>query len=224
MKKILIFALALMSGLAYSQTKKKVYKKPIKKTTKTVKKTAPKPKPTTAVVEPKEEIVKEVEETPIIVEEPKVEEPKEEKPITKVYIDKLSKKRGWLRYRNSVLVRGIEVAIKGSYVNKDKIYLMFDVHNRTNIEYDIESVSFVTASVGKKGKYIAQEEKIFIPIDSNQPETIGKKANYKLIYVFDKFTISDDVDLIFTMDENNGDRSINLPIKSKVITNSEYIK
>lgn len=220
MRKILISVFVLMGFLGYSQQKKKNYKKPIKKTAKPIKKVAEPKEATYEVVEEKKE------ETQVVpkVEENIKEEVKNEESISQKYIQKLSHKNGWIRNRNSVYVRGIEAFVKGTYVHKDKIFIMIDVWNRTNIDYDIESVSFITSPIKSKEKHIMQEEKIFIPTDNNQPEKLAKKTKHKLIYAFDKFTISDNINLMFLMDEENGDRSISLPVKASYITNSEYIK
>lgn len=223
MKRILICAFILSSLLGYSQQKKKSYRKPVRKSVKaSVKKVTP-PKSTTIIEAEKKEEPPIVEEAPkeIVKEEVKAVV---EEPTTQTYIQKIAKKKGWINNRNSVYVRGIEAFIKGSYVHKDKIFIMIDVFNRTNIDYDIESISFVTSPISKKEKHIVQEEKVFIPVDSNQPERIDKKIVYRLIFAFEKFTISDNINLMFLMDEANGDRSINLPIKASYITNSEYIK
>lgn len=219
MKKILICGFVLVGVLGYSQQKKKTYKKKsVKKITKIVKKTA-EPTVTTSykdVEEEKKEIIP-------VVSESKKEEIQKEENFTQKIIQKLSQRNGWIKNRNFISVRGVEAFIKGIYVHKDKIFIMVDVYNRTNIDYDIESVSFITSPVNNKTKHIMQEEKIYIPVDDNQPEKFIKKSKHKLIYAFDKFTISDNTNLMILIDEQNGDRSISLPIKASYFTNSEYI-
>ena len=107
------------------------------------------------------------------------------------------KKSGWIKNRNSFYVRGIEGFVKGVYSGSGKLYVLIELANRTNISYDIESAVFITAPTKKANKEIEQEEKVFQPIWSNQPEALQKKETKKLVYAFDKFTIADNKKLLF---------------------------
>ena len=180
MKRTLI-ALFLITGvLGFSQTtKKKVYKKPLKKVYK--KKTTAAPKKV-ATVEPILEVPK--EEAPRKIEIVKEVAPIE--PEVKDYeitAQKVLKKSGWIKNRNSFYVRGIEGFVKGVYSGSGKLYVLIELANRTNISYDIESAVYITAPTKKANKEIEQEEKLFQPIWSNQPEALQKKETKKLVYV-----------------------------------------
>lgn len=96
--------------------------------------------------------------------------------------------------------------------------------NRTNINYDVESISFITSPVQVKDRQIEAEEKIFSPIYAIQTESIAKKSREKLLFVFDKFTISDNKNLLFIMSEIDGERTLSLDIKPKYIVGAEYVK
>ena len=221
MKRTLI-ALFLITGvLGFSQTtKKKVYKKPVKKVYK--KKTTAAPKKV-ATVEPILEVPK--EEAPRKIEIVKEVAPIE--PEVKDYeitAQKVLKKSGWIKNRNSFYVRGIEGFVKGVYSGSGKVYVLIELANRTNISYDIESAVFITAPTKKADKEIEQEEKLFQPIWSNQPEALQKKETKKLVYAFDKFTIADNKKLLFVMNEVDGERTLTLEIKPDYIINAEFIK
>ena len=221
MKRTLI-ALFLITGvLGFSQTtKKKVYKKPVKKVYK--KKTTAAPKKV-ATVEPILEVPK--EEAPRKIEIVKEVAPIE--PEVKDYeitAQKVLKKSGWIKNRNSFYVRGIEGFVKGVYSGSGKVYVLIELANRTNISYDIESAVFITAPTKKADKEIEQEEKVFQPIWTNQPETLQKKETKKLVYAFDKFTIADNKKLLFVMNEVDGERTLTLEIKPDYIINAEFIK
>ena len=221
MKRTLI-ALFLITGvLGFSQTtKKKVYKKPVKKVYK--KKTTAAPKKV-ATVEPILEVPK--EEAPRKIEIVKEVAPIE--PEVKDYeitAQKVLKKSGWIKNRNSFYVRGIEGFVKGVYSGSGKLYVLIELANRTNISYDIESAVFITAPTKKANKEIEQEEKVFQPIWSNQPEALQKKETKKLVYAFDKFTIADNKKLLFIMNEIDGERTLTLDIKPDYIINAEFIK
>lgn len=223
MKKIAISIFIVGSVLCYSQTtKKKSYKKPVKKTY-VKKKATPKPVATAVVEAPKQEEVKaEVITEPAVVEEPTVTVVAEKSDYEKT-AEKLLKQKGWINNRNSYLVRGVEGFVKGVYSGNGKIFVMLEVSNRSNINYDIQNISFITSPIKKKGVDFDTEEKIFLPIWSNQPEFIGKKAKQKLVFVFDKFTIGENKTLNAVIDENEGERNLKLEIKPAYILEAEYI-
>jgi predicted transcriptional regulator len=221
MKRTLIVLFLITGVLGFSQTtKKKVYKKPVKKVYK--KKTTAAPKKV-ATVEPILEVPK--EEAPRKIEIVKEVAPIE--PEVKDYeitAQKVLKKSGWIKNRNSFYVRGIEGFVKGVYSGSGKVYVLIELANRTNISYDIESAVFITAPTKKADKEIEQEEKLFQPIWSNQPEALQKKETKKLVYAFDKFTIADNKKLLFVMNEVDGERTLTLEIKPDYIINAEFIK
>ncbi|WP_084466276.1 DUF4138 domain-containing protein [Kaistella palustris] len=212
MRKHLIIIFSVLSVLAYSQqSKRKVAKKPAKKT---LNKTA---------VSNSGKAMKFVEAKPEMGEETEMqyaEAPAEHEAIAQ----RLLKKSGWIRNRNSSVVRGIEGYIKGVYVGSGKVYVLIEVLNRTNINYDVESVSFITSPIQVTNRQIEAEEKVFTPVYSIQPENIAKKSSQKLIYVFDKFTIADNKNLLFIMTEVDGERTLSLDIKPKYIVGAEYVK
>lgn len=213
MKKSLVVFM-LMGFIGFSQaTKKKVYKKKIAKKT-YVKKAIPQ-KSTTANgsnVEAAEAV--EINTIPIDT----VETVKEiMTPDYEIMAGKVAKMKGYINNRNSAEVRGVEGFVKGVYSGNGKIYILLEIDNRSNINYDIESSIFITTPIEKKGRILDTEEKNFFPIYTNQPETINKKSKQKLVYVFDKFTISENKTLNFVLSEIEGEREIKLEIKPKYI-------
>ncbi|WP_332453771.1 DUF4138 domain-containing protein [Chryseobacterium aquaticum] len=223
MRKIAISIFIVGSVLCYSQTtKKKSYKKPVKKTY-VKKKATSKPVATAVIDAPKQEEVKaEVITEPAVVEEPTVAVVAKKSDYEKT-AEKLLKQKGWINNRNSYLVRGVEGFVKGVYSGNGKIFVMLEVLNRSNINYDIQNISFITSPIKKKGIDFDTEEKIFLPIWSNQPEFIGKKAKQKLVFVFDKFTIGENKTLNAVINENEGERNLKLEIKPAYVLEAEYI-
>ena len=206
MKKNLLLAFLLFGFLGFAQqTKKKTYKKPVKKLEEV--------KP---IAEEKKEVVAEVVQQPLAQEVVK-----EDYEIT---AERVLKKGGWIKNRNSALVRGIEGFVKGVYVGNGKLYVLLEIANRTNINYDVESVSFITSPILTGRRHLETEEKIFVPIWSNQPENFSKKSSTKLVYVFKEFNISDNKTMLFIMNEIDGERTLTLEIKPKYIINADAIR
>lgn len=216
MKKIIVAILLSFSVLGFAQkTKKKTYKKkPVKKTY--VKKAA-------APKVQKEEVKEEqIISTEVIA--PVEVIPIEQTPDYEIIANKILQKNGSIKNRNSAYVRGIEGFVKGIYVQSGKLYVLLEIANRTNINYDVESASFITSPIQKKNRQIEIEEKVYTPVYSNQPEAFTKKSTKKVVYVFDKFNISDNKTLLFIMSEIDGERTLTLEIKPKFIIEADYIK
>lgn len=226
MKKTLITALLIGAFLPITaQTaKKKVYKKkPIKKTV--VKKVAPKPKAeTTAVVSVQEEVApKPIKVVEIVPSEEEIAENQLAERLEKIG-QMISKKGGYIKNRNSVYYKGIIAMFKGVYTNENKIYILLDVKNTSNLDYDIESVFFNTSPVGKKKENLELEERNFLPIWDNKISVIKKKSSQKLVYAFDKFTLNDEKVMNVTLRENDGEREINIVVTPNQISEAEYIR
>ena len=202
-------------GYAQKSTQK-VYKKPVKKSVKkTVSATSKKVEAAVVVDAPVEKSIETAEKNQ---QEAQNREPYE------IIAQKIIKKNGWIKNRNSAFVRGVEGFVKGVYVGGGKVYVLIEVANRTYINYDIESISFITSPVQVNDRQIEAEEKIFSPIYAIQTESIAKKSREKLLFVFDKFTISDNKNLLFIMSEIDGERTLSLDIKPKYIVGAEYVK
>lgn len=229
MRKIALSVFLMASVLCFAQQKKKNnHKKTVKKSSVSKKRSADPATSTIVAVEPKDE--KEVlpaETLPIVEEKPVVEDT----PIYEKTAQKILKKKGWINNRNSALVRGIEGFVKGVYSSNGKIFVMLEIANRSNINYDLQSISFITSPIKEKKpkngyqpeQDIDTQEKIFLPIWSNQPETIAKKSFQKIVFVFDKFTINENKRLNVVLNENEGERNITLEIKPSYILGAEYI-
>lgn len=217
MKKCLIIGFALFGFLGFSQTKKKTYKKPIKKTY-IKKKTAVKPVVNNSEVVPFEEISNARE-----VAVPSMDTISERNDY-EITAERVLKKKGSINNRNSASVRGIEGFVKDVYVGNGKVYVLLEIKNKTNFNYDVESISFITTPIQKGNRQVEVDEKIFTPIWSNQPEQFEKKSTKKLVYVFDKFNISDNKTLLFIMNEIDGERTLILEIKPQYIINANIIR
>ena len=133
--------------------------------------------------------------------------------------------KGYIHSRNIVENKGISIALKGIYSYDSKIYILFHLGNTTNIEYEIENYAFLTNSKIKKGKKVQAEESAFNPIYlTDDMKKILPQTQKKLVVVFDKFTINDDKDFVFLLNEKNGERSLDYSIKADMISKAKVAK
>ena len=143
------FILAMLLGLSlplFAQKKKPTTKKKVVAKPKVVKK-APAPKEET------------IDFTEVQNENPPAPIEDEVAKIGK----EVEKKAGYIRNRNSVYSKGILAFIKGVYVSKKHIYFLFEVKNKSNIDYDIEGTFFNTNSIKRRNENLELDEKLFIP-------------------------------------------------------------
>lgn len=138
-------------------------------------------------------------------------------------VEKILNKKGWINNRNSYYTRGMLGFIKGVYSGDKKLFVLAEFKNTTNINYDIESISFLSNPIKNKVKQIEADEKIYMPIYQSEGEIVDKKSTKRIVFVFEKFTISDNKNIILIMNEVDGERTISLKIKPQYISNAEFI-
>lgn len=140
-------------------------------------------------------------------------------------VNRLEKRNGWITNRNSYVNRGIWGYIKGVYSGQNKIYIMLEIKNTTNIPYDLESITFVTKTNRKhNGGEVVANDSAFTPIWQTDISRLGRKTSRKLIFVFDKFTIPESKDLVASIYETEGERTVDVNIKADYIINAKYIQ
>lgn len=131
---------------------------------------------------------------------------------------------GYINNRNVASYRDIYVTIKGIYIDKGKLFFLFNLANKSNINYKIERFQFFTMPVKKSKKRIENEEKEFIPLlyYKNLNE-IKAKTEEVVVIVFDQFTLNDQKKIQITMTENGGERTVRLDIDSKKIVQAKQL-
>ena len=84
----------------------------------------------------------------------KVDNKKQELTTPKSIDEKVLDKSGYLSNRNVAEYRKVELSINGVYINNGKLYFLMQVRNRSNIRYNVNKLSFATASIKKAKKQI----------------------------------------------------------------------
>lgn len=117
--------------------------------------------------------------------------------------------------RNKVLTQCELVGYDGKY-----IYMRFRIENASVIDYHFSFVKFFVENkktIKKKG---VQEEET-IPVASLvSSKTINQAQAESMVYVFEKFTITDSKEFRVEFWESNGDRKTELFLKSNDILNA----
>jgi conjugative transposon TraN protein len=115
---------------------------------------------------------------------------------------------------------GISLSLYGIYVDGKTMFYRLRILNRTNIDYDIESLRFYIIDK-QKAKRTASQELDIVPIHtSGRVETITAQSETDLVYTLEKFTIPDAKRLVIELFEHNGGRHQKLSIKNNTIVNA----
>lgn len=150
---------------------------------------------------------------------------KQELTTPKSIDEKVLDKSGYLSNRNVAEYRKVELSINGVYINNGKLYFLMQVRNRSNIRYNVNKLSFATASIKKAKKQIDAEEQEFEPLYFYPEFTeIKPKGKVKFVAVFNKFTLNSDKEMEITLTEQDGERVVRLLIDTETISNAENIK
>jgi len=107
------------------------------------------------------------------------------------------------------------------YVHEDFMFFIFDLKNKSYIDYDIEFVKCFQRDI-KKSKNAIQQETTIDPIYTKDFETKikGKSAN-RLVLGFNKFTIPDNKIFEIELYEKGGGRHMKLAVENKYIIRAE---
>jgi conjugative transposon TraN protein len=126
--------------------------------------------------------------------------------------------------RIGLISRKMYLYIGGIYVFGEHIYFKVNLKNVSTVPYDIDYAQFLVknrkSGLTKTSSASAEQLTPVFIYNSSGP-TINKDQVVTLIYVFDKFTISDDKKLHLEFWEKNGDRSLELPVESIEILNAK---
>ena len=136
--------------------------------------------------------------------------------------ERILKESGYIRNRNIATYKNIKVILRGVYVQENKIYLLMRIDNNSNITYDVNAYKFYITN--DKG-IAASEQTIDLPIEQITPDLkVLPKGKNDLVFMFDKFSVGDDKQLLFELTEKNGDRNISFKIISSLIDQAQVYK
>jgi len=112
---------------------------------------------------------------------------------------------------------GVKFLLNGIYIDSDILYFQLEVDNKTNINYDFESLNFFTKDL-KQDKRTAVQEIQQTPIMIyNDSEFVNGKTNLSFVVALQKFTIPDKKELVIQLMEKNGGRKLSLKIRNRTL-------
>lgn len=119
----------------------------------------------------------------------------------------------------------ILIALTGVYIYQDKLYFQVMASNTSNITYDIEFLRFYITDKKRVKQSSIQDVTIEPYKICNKLDKINANTTDNvMVYVFDKFTISDEKMLVIEMFEVDGGRDIRFEVTEDVIIEAKKIK
>ena len=133
---------------------------------------------------------------------------------------KLLNESGYIKSRNISSYKNIKIILKGVYVNSNKIYVLMRIDNNSNINYDVNAYKFYITN--DKG-IATSEQTVDVNIVNVTPDLkVLPKGKNNIVFMFDKFSVGDNKQLLFELTEKNGDRNLSFKILASLIDNARY--
>lgn len=126
-------------------------------------------------------------------------------------------------FRGDLMVIGVQQEkmvfyVDGIYAKGDHIFLRVNIENQGNIRYDIDFIRFIIRGNGKRtSRKTASQEEILEPVKIlNQAiKSVNNGEKILKVFVFEKFTIESKKRLFIEFWEVNGDRELEIKIRSR---------
>jgi len=118
---------------------------------------------------------------------------------------------------------GMRLLLSGIYIDNDVLYLQLNVDNKTNIDYDFESLNFSTKDIKQTKQTAVQEIQQTPLLLYNDPGFVKGRTDLSFVVALEKFTIPDKKMLVIQLMEKNGGRNLSLKIKNNTLVKAKTI-
>lgn len=129
----------------------------------------------------------------------------------------LSKKQriGRLRERRN----GIILSIENIVFNKEQLYFVIHIENKSSLDYDLNFLK-LSVETRQKGRRKSAQTLMKGPVfEFKIPVKLKEGQTAKMVYVFPKFSLSNDRRAVLELNEKAGERNLNLKISHRFINN-----
>jgi hypothetical protein len=122
---------------------------------------------------------------------------------------------GRLRKRN----QGILLSIENIVFNQNELYFVIQIENQSSLDYDVNFLN-LSVSTRKKGKKKSTQTLTKEPLFAYKaPVKIKEGHTAKMVYVFPKFSLSNDRQVLLELNEGKGERDVVLKVSHRFINN-----
>ena len=122
---------------------------------------------------------------------------------------------GRITKRNDDIILSIENIV----FDKKELYFVIQIENKSSLDYDLNFLK-LSVETRKKGKKKSLQRLYQEPVFKyNLPSKIKEKKTVRLVYVFPKFSLSNERRAVLELNERNGERNLKLKISHRFINN-----
>ncbi len=119
---------------------------------------------------------------------------------------------------------GIQFLLKGIYVHNGKFYFHTELHNKSNVPFQIDFMTFKIVDKKVAKRTVVQERlltplRMYRPLDAIAGNSIGQN-----VFLLDQFTIADNKLLVIEIFEKNGGRQQTLQVENSDLVHAKLIK
>lgn len=119
---------------------------------------------------------------------------------------------------------GMDVAIRGIYINADLMYFHLSMKNSSHVSFDIDNIRFKIVD-RRVAKRTAVQETYIEPVSVfNDVVRVDGKSTERNVYAFPKITMPDDKVLIMEVFEYKGGRHQTLKIRNGDLVGAKTVK
>ena len=130
----------------------------------------------------------------------------------------------YMQFDRAVLTRyyskegNVYLWLKGIYYNKNEIYVQFKLVNNESVDLDVNFIKYSIATSYKK--YASFQNTELKPIYRyKQPKRVKGKQENHFVVVFSKFSLNENKSLLVELDEQFGNRNMEMEIDDYKINN-----
>jgi hypothetical protein len=105
---------------------------------------------------------------------------------------------------------GVVLKMTNSMYHGDQVFVVFEIQNRSQIDYEINTLELYRVNGTKKRKSSYQEVPLKSMYQFKRPSKVSSGTKVQFVQVYPKFTLGKNERLMVTLDELNGSRHISI--------------
>ena len=122
---------------------------------------------------------------------------------------------GRLKKRN----QGIILSVENIVFNQNELYFVIQIENQSSLDYDVNFLN-LSVTTRQKGKKKSMQSLKKDPVFAYKaPTKIKEGHTARMVYVFPKFSLSNDRQVLLELNEAKGERDVVLKISHRFINN-----
>lgn len=112
---------------------------------------------------------------------------------------------------------GVALSVENIIFDKDELYFVIEITNNSSLDYDLNFLNF-SIETRQKGKKKSLQKLYQQPLFRyNLPSRIAKNETVRLVYVLNKFSLSNERRAVLELNEKDGGRNLKLNVSHRFV-------